>query len=236
MKLLRNRILAVATVAIMAICANATPTLAKATTTEVGKVVQINDLEPFTHTAYIPVGADLSSIRYEGIKRVKVATKLRSVTDPNDCIDRGIEGVPPVCSRSTYESYVPALRVTYSYRGPSTASGEYGKTMWFTFSVYFREDEIGPGLQRALSSSKISHKTVAELFETSTARGSIQQSVVDEANSILCDGYLGDSGWTQTSPKCEDSVAYMKVASPSPYITLRIDPAPSRLETVAAAK
>jgi hypothetical protein len=84
--------------------------------------VQISDLEPFTHTAYLPVGADLSSIRLEGIKRVKVATKLRSVTDPNDCIDRGIEGIPPFCSRSTYESRVPAFRVTYSYRGPSTAS------------------------------------------------------------------------------------------------------------------
>jgi len=234
MKLLR--IVAVATVAIMAICANATPTLAKTTTTEVGRVVRINDLEPFTHTVDIPAGADLSSIRFEGIKRVKVATKQRFVTDPNDCMDRGIEGIPAVCSRSTSESYVPAFRVIYSYRAPSTASDEYGKTMWFTFSVYFREDEIGPGLRRALSSSKINRNAIAELFETSTARGSIQQSVVDEANSILCDGYLGDSGWTQSNPKCEDSIAYMKVASPSPYITVRIDPALSSLETVASAK
>ena len=36
--------------------------------------MQISDLHPFTHVAYILAGADLSSIRIENIKAVKVAT------------------------------------------------------------------------------------------------------------------------------------------------------------------
>lgn len=49
-----------------------------------GEIVQISDLHPFTRIAYIPVEADLSSIKIESIKAVKVATKQRSV-NPRDC-------------------------------------------------------------------------------------------------------------------------------------------------------
>jgi len=45
-----------------------------------GDVVEITDLHPFTHVAYIPMGSSLSSIRIEGIKLVKVPTKRRTVT------------------------------------------------------------------------------------------------------------------------------------------------------------
>jgi len=40
-----------------------------------GSVVEITDPQPFTHVAYIPTGSGLSSIRIEGVKLVKVATK-----------------------------------------------------------------------------------------------------------------------------------------------------------------
>ena len=89
-----------------------------------GEIVQISDLHPFTHIAYIPVEADLSSIKIESIKAVKVATKQRAV-NPGDCNELWAEpGGSRYCPLITEESPVPAFRVTYSYRGPSTASDE----------------------------------------------------------------------------------------------------------------
>ena len=197
------------------------------------EIVQISDLQPFTHTAYIPVDSDLSSIKVEGIKMVKAATKLRSVTKPSDCDHPGGEpGASPNCTRTTYASRVPAVQVTYSFRAPSDESGN----AWFTFNVYFREDEIDPRLRRALSTGKISRRAAAELFEITMDKGSIAELVLDEANSILCEGYYVDGSWVHANPKCEDSVTYKKVASPSPYITVRVDSAPSSLETVMATK
>lgn len=202
--------------------------------TEGREIVQISDLQPFTHTAYIPVDSDLPSIKVEGIKMVKAATELRSVTKPSDCDDHpgGEPGTSPNCTRTTYASRVPAVQVTYSYRAPSDESG----SAWSTFDVYFREDEIGPRVRRALSTGKISRSAAAELFEIRTVRGSTQQLVLDETNSILCEGYYVDGSWVHTNPRCEDSVTYRKVASPSPYITVKVASAPSSLEAVVATK
>lgn len=237
MKSLRNRILAVATVAIVAIFAKAIPTVAQTTTISVstvgGELVQISDLQPFTPIAYIPASADLLSIKIESIKMVKIATKVRSVTNTRDCDDW--PGNYPDCSRTTYESRVPALRVTYSYRDESAPSDESGTT-YFTFSVYFRAEEINPGLRRALSAGKISRSSAVEFFEISTSRGSIQQEVIDEANSSVCDGYYADGNWFHTNPMCKDRVIYRKVASMSPYITVKVAPAPSFRETVRGGK
>ena len=87
-----------------------------------------------------------------------------------------------------------------------------------------------------MSTGKISRNAAAELFEIRTVRGSTQQLVLDETNSILCEGYYVDGSWVHTNPRCEDSVTYRKVASPSPYITVKVESAPSSLETVVATK
>ena len=209
------------------------PSVMVSAPTEGRERVQISDLQPFTHIAYIPVDADLSSIKVEGIKMVKAATKVRSVTKPSDCDDPGGEpGAPLNCTRTTYQSRVPAVKVTYSYRAPSDESG----SAWSTFDVYFREDEISPRVRRALSTGKISRSAAAELFAISTVRGSVQQLVLDDTNSILCEGYYVDGSWVHTNPRCEDNVTYRKIASPSPYITVKVDSAPSSLETVMATK
>jgi hypothetical protein len=199
-----------------------------------GEMVQISDLQPLTHIAYIPVDADLSSIKMESIKAVKVATKERRV-NPHDCNELWAEpGGSRYCPWITEESPVAAYRVTYSYRGPSTASDEIGSSTYFTFDVYFRPDEISAGIRRALSSGKISRSDAAELFELTTSRDSVREVVVDQANSILCDGtYVVDGDWIRTNPKCEDRVAYKEVASASPYITVNVDAARSSLETAA---
>jgi hypothetical protein len=61
-----------------------------------GDVVEITDLQPFTHVAEIPVASQTSSIRIAGIKLVKVATKRRTVMN---AISRGRSRAAP-CSAS----------------------------------------------------------------------------------------------------------------------------------------
>lgn len=199
-----------------------------------GETVEIRDLQPFTSIAYIPVGSDLSSIKIDGVKIVKVATKLRSVTNPSDCEEHTAEPAGLLdCTRDTYESRVPALRVNYSYRGQPLASDESGST-YFSFSVYFRMDQISPELQRALSRGKVSRTTAAELFQLTTGRGSAEEVEIDESKSMFCDGYYADGNWVHINPRCEDVVAYKRVTSPSPYVTVRVEPVSSGLEAVTA--
>jgi len=133
------------------------------------------------------------------------------------------------CIRTKYESRVPALKVTYWYKAPSTATEESGDA-YYTFSVYFRTDEISPGLFREVSAGKVGRSGAAELFEISTSRPSIQQEVIDEANSTFCDGYYSDGGWVHTNTTCEDRVTYRQVASLSPYVSVKVDLAPPSLQ------
>ena len=196
------------------------------------EITEIADLQPFTHVAYIAVGADLSSIKIEGIKLVKVATKRRSLMDLYYCDQtRSEPGGSIFCPRITNESPVPAYQVTYSFRGQPMASDEYGNT-YFTFAIYFRPDELSPELRRALSSGKLT--TAAEYFDLTTSRNSIRQLPIDQANSTLCDGNYVDGNWVHTNPKCDDRIAYTTVESASPYITVKVDPARSRIEEAAA--
>jgi hypothetical protein len=198
-----------------------------------GEVEEVTELQPFTHAAYIPFGADLSSIRFEGINAVKVAVKQRQVTNVGDCNQSWPEpGGSMYCQRTADESYVPAYQVTYSYRDQPMASDEYGNT-YFTFHVYFRPDEIGAELRRALSSGKIRRTAAAEFFALTTSRGSSQETLVDEANSYLCDGSYVDGNWVHSNAKCEDRIAYINVASASPHITVNVNPAVSHFEAAA---
>jgi hypothetical protein len=199
-----------------------------------GEVVEFKNLQPFTHIAYIPVGADLSSIRVEGVKAVKVATERRSVTNLRYCEQSyaAEPGGSMYCPEASNESYVPAYQVTYSYRGQPIASDEYGNT-YFTFSVYFRPDELSPGLHRALSSGKMSRSAASEFFPLTISRDWIPQVVVDQENSIFCDGYYLDGNRTRASPNCLESTAYKIVMSASPYVTVKVDVATAPFETAA---
>ena len=138
------------------------------------------------------------------------------------------------CQRITEESPVPAYQVTYSYRGRPMVSDEYGNT-YFTFSVYFRQDELSQRLREILALGKIRRAALEEFFEVTMSRAPTQQIVIDSANSTLCDGNYLDGNWTNTNPTCEDKIVYQRVASASPYITVRVDPASSRIEAAAAA-
>jgi hypothetical protein len=234
MRSLRNQLLTIVTVAIASAYASPIPAVAQTTKVPAAsrgaEVEQVSDLQPFTQIAYIPADADLSTIRIDSVKMVKVATKQRSVSNVRDCDDW--PGNTADCTRTKYESWVPALRVTYLFKAPSTAADEFGDA-YYTFSVYFRPDTVKPGLVRTLSAGKLSRSAAAELFEISTSRPMIQQDVVDEANSTFCQGYYGDSGWVHTNPTCVDKVSYRKVASMSAYISVKVDLAPSSLQTDA---
>lgn len=194
----------------------------------------IGDLQPFTHTAYIPVGADLSSIRFESLKAVTVATTRTSTTDQRYCETSLQEpGGSMYCPYHRDESPVPAYRVTYSYSGPPMASDEYGVTR-FTFSVNLRPDDLNPTALQKLSGRKTGGAAAADYFALTTSRGLTQQVAIDEANSALCDGNYSEGLWTHSNPGCEDKVTYKTVTVPSDYIAIRVDPVSSRSESLAA--
>jgi hypothetical protein len=208
-----------------------------------GEVVTVTDLQPFTHVAYIPADADLSSIKIEGIKAVKVATRLRSVTNTSYCeyVYRFADpGGSMYCPYTSSQSPVPAYRVSYSYKGQPMASDEYGSSYSlskYSFSVYFRPDELNPALLRALSSGRVGRTSAAEFFQLTTSRGSVPETVIDLAKSRFCAGhYYVDGYWIHTNPKCEDTVVYKVIARPSPYIAVKVNAVSPRLETVAVTR
>ena len=200
-----------------------------------GDVAEITDLRPFTHAAEIPVGSQTSSIRIECIKLVKIATKRRTVTNDVYCNQPWAEpGGSMFCQRATDESPVSAYRVTYSYRGRPLASDEYGNR-YFTFNVYFRPDEISPSVRELVASGKIRRAELAELFDVAASKEPVQEIVIDQAKSTLCDGYYVDGNWVHTDRKCEDNIAYRRVSMPTSYIRVEVNPGTSRYETAAAS-
>jgi hypothetical protein len=203
--------------------------VASASPTRSGEVVETTDLQPFTHIAYIPVGADLSSSKIEEIKPVKVATRRRSETNPRDCFQTWSDpGGSMYCPHTVDESYMTAYRVTYSFRAQPMASDEYANE-FFTFSVYFHPGELSPELRQLVSAGKLRRAAALELFRLTSSRDFVEQVVVDETNSNTCDGNYIDGNWTQTNPTCEEHVAFRRIVSVSPYITVKVDLAPSRL-------
>jgi len=115
------------------------------------------------------------------------------------------------------------------------ASDEHANT-YFTSSVYFRPDEIDPGLRNTFSMGKISRAVVAEFFHISISRDTLRRVAVDPANSVYCEGNYVDGNWLYSNPKCKHRLAYMEVNRLSPYITVRVDTALSRSGIATAEK
>ncbi|MGP8246643.1 MAG: hypothetical protein ACLQVN_19250 [Bryobacteraceae bacterium] len=187
------------------------------------------NLQPFTHTAYIPAGADLSSIKFESIKAIKVATVRVSFADKRYCEAERFQepGGSLYCPYVQDESPVPAYRVTYSFSGPPMAADEYGGTQ-FTFSVNMRPEDLSQAVRQAISERKMSRAAAAKAFALSTSRDFVQRMVIDERNSTLCDGTYTEGAWIRTKPGCEEKVTYKTVAVPSDYIAVKVDPASVR--------
>jgi hypothetical protein len=190
-----------------------------------GQVVK--DLEPFTHTVVIPAGSDLASIRLQGVKTVRIPTQTRSTTEAGYCEETAFRepGGSMYCPFVEPEAFTRAYQVTYSYEGPPLASDEYGDRH-FTFSVYFRPEELGSAEREVLSRRKSSRAYAAELFTLTTSREPETRRVIDEDNSTFCEGTYVDGLWVQTNPTCKDNVMFKTITAPSDYVTVRVDPAP----------
>ena len=195
----------------------------------------VGETHPFTHLAYIPVGANLSSIKFQGVKKVKVATQRKSTTDVRYCKDQEFRdpGGSMYCPYLQLELPSTAYQVTYSYDGQALSSDEYGSTH-FTFSVYFRPDELSRDIRNTLTKHTISRADLAGYFELSSHWGRVQQVAVDEAASTFCEGNFIDGNWTHRDSKCQDKVHYAIVNTPSDYITVQVDPALARQEHAAS--
>jgi len=191
-------------------------------------VVTVKDLNPFTHVALIPGGAELTSIRFEGVKLVKIPTRIRS-TSTSFCEDVLFKepGGSLHCPVSRLEAPAPAYEINYSYTGQPLASDEYG-AKHFTFTVYYRPEELSPAMLEKVSRSKGRHGDVEGLFEATTSRIPVQRVVIDEANSKFCEGNHVEGAWTLVNSQCKDDVNYKTIMA-ADYVTVRVDPVAPRL-------
>jgi hypothetical protein len=184
--------------------------------------VSVRNLEPFSHQALIPAGSDVSSIRLESVKLVKVPTRLRLENGGPNCDqeqsfrDPGGSAYCPSVKIETGQAY----ELNYSYTGQPMGSDEYGSRN-FTFSIYFRPEEVSPEVRQALSKHKM-NPTPAELFDVTASALPQTGIVIDERNSRFCDGSYLDSAWALTDRDCEDQIRVKTVTSPAGYITVRV--------------
>ena len=192
------------------------------------------DLQPFTHLARIP--ADSAKIRFEGAKMVKVPTRIASTMDPAYCEALAFRdpGGSMYCPAIQTGTPATAYEVTYSYIGQPLPSDEFGGRN-FTFQVYFRPDELPPQVRRDFTERKANRADFAEYFKVSTVQEPVRRIVIDETKSHLCDGNFLDGAWTHTDANCKDKIYMKAIATPSDYITVRVDPV-SAVARVATEK
>jgi hypothetical protein len=189
-----------------------------------GAAVETAHLQPFANIAEIPVGSDLSSIRFEGIKLVELSTRRSSIADKGHCDGGHREPSGFMHCPSTQDGYLaPTYQITYSYNGPPIGGDEYGSTH-FTFSVNVRPEDLNPTVRQTISEHKMSQTTAAEDFKLTTYRGLVPQVAIDDANSVLCAGNYIDGLWTQSDRNCEEKVSYKTVAMPSGLLGWSLSP------------
>ena len=188
--------------------------------------VKVETVNPYSHVALIPQGSDLSSIKFQGVRRVEVVTRRKSTTDLRYCRAEafGDPGGSMYCPYTQTASKSTAWRVTYSYRGQPMTSDEFGNAN-YTFSVYFRPEELSPAVQVTLAQRRITRADAAGFFDLTTNNAPLRQIVVDEAASTSCGGNYVDGNWVQTDSNCRDDVHYRTIAAPPVNITVRVDPA-----------
>jgi hypothetical protein len=201
-----------------------------------GVEIQVEDLQPFTHFASVPADSDAASIKFESVKTMKVFTERKVTKDPGYCHELQFRdpGGSMYCPSVREETPAVAYQVTYSFTGGPLASDEYGNRR-FTFQVYFRPEELPQGLKIALSAGKLDRREAATYFTLATSRQPLRASVVDEANSVFCDGSYMDGNWIQQDTKCQDKVSFKGVTTLSEYITVQVEPASPRTQQAAVS-
>jgi hypothetical protein len=182
-------------------------------------IAKQTNLDPFTHVASIPATVDPSSIRFEKLRMVDLASKTKSTVDEQKCKDQQFRDPDGSnCQSIAVAERVKAIEATYSYNGPVVAAGEStpGRD---TFSVYFRPEEVGVDGPV----EKLKRDQAASYFQISTSREMVDQKVVDKQHSRYCDGNYMDGQWVRKDPKCQDHVEYISQSVLSPYLTVQVD-------------
>lgn len=179
---------------------------------------QMNEVSAFTNIATIPVTADPSTIRFEKLKMVELASKTKTTSDPQACKDMQFRDPGTNCQATVVVEKVKALEASYSFNGREIQNGETipGRD---TFSVYFRPEEVsidGPV-------DKMKRDAAASLFQVSTYRPVVEQKVIDKQHTHYCEGNYVDGNWVRTDPKCVDQVQFVSQNVPSPYLTVQVD-------------
>ena len=180
---------------------------------------QLDQLNPFTHEASIPAIVDPSTIRFEKLRTVELASKTKTTTDAQDCKERQFRDPDGSnCQTTTVVERVKAVEATYSFNGPVIGAGESipGRD---TFSVYFRPEDLGVDGRV----EKLKRDQAASFFQISTFRPMVEQKVVDNQHSHFCEGNYVDGNWVRKDAKCQDQVQYISQTAPSPYLTVQVD-------------
>jgi hypothetical protein len=179
---------------------------------------QTDQINPYTQVASIPATVDPSSIRFEKLRIVELASKTKTTTDTQDCKDRQFRDPDGSnCQSTTVVERVKAIAATYSFDGPALSSGEANPGR-DTFSVYFRPEEVGVDGPV----QKLNRDQAASYFQMNTYRTMVEQKVIDKAHSTFCEGHYVDGSWVHKDPKCQDQVQYTSQTVPSPYLTVQV--------------
>jgi hypothetical protein len=176
-------------------------------------------LNPYSHVATVPAIVDPSTIRFEKMRMVDVASKTKTTADAAKCKDQQFrEPDGSNCQTTTVEERVKAIEAVYSFSGPVIAAGEASPGR-DTFSVYFRPEEVGADGPV----EKLKRDQGASFFQISTSRSMVEQKVVDKQHSQYCDGSYVDGNWVRKDPKCQDQVQFINQIVASPYLTVQVD-------------
>ena len=119
-----------------------------------------------------------------------------------------------------------AYEVTYSYYGQTLASDEHVDG-FSTFRVYFTPEELRVAGLQALLSSHTGRVDSAD-FQLTISRVSEARPVIDDENSVLCEGNYVDGAWVQANAKCRDNLKLKSISVGSDYVRVRVDLTPPR--------
>lgn len=173
------------------------------------------EVNGFTRSDYIPVGANINSLRFENLRLVQVPTMIKHTVN-GSCGSIGCERV---------ESRATAYEVTFSYEGQPMASEEQrGSVRYFTMHVYFRPDQLDQSVRRAASAPHQNRDEIAGYFALSITPVQTQTTVIDQSRSRFCDRQLVSGKWVQIDPVCRQRIVYKSVGVPSDYLMVRVDP------------
>jgi hypothetical protein len=180
--------------------------------------VETKEINPFVNVAAIPAAVDPGTIRFEKVRNVDLASKMKVTSDAANCKDRQFRESDSTCTSVSVLEKVKAVEARYSYSGPAMSSGETvpGRDQ---FSVYFRPEELAA----AGPIEKLNREQAESLFTVNTSRPTVDEKVIDKAHSQFCDGNYVDGNWMKKDSKCQDQVVYTTQTVPSPNMTVQVD-------------